>query len=437
MIKIETLTREEQSELELKTQTLQNLVYTSLHKQYLSIFEDVKRVYGVEYKNELKLIIHNTACALRGNCTGFPLIRDKENFNNLTKDLLSKVNGTKVSYTKLWRLLEKMESDGEIEIYIGAIIDNEKVASKIVLKSCWLNRFENVNNTSAPSTKYLYEPVIVHKLDVKGNKTGTLKKNVQGINLYRKQVLKISKHLEGFDISCNIKDTNHKMNTRLHRSFTEDFSRCGRWWFASQNIKSELRQGIIINNESCTEWDYSSQHPRFCYTKEGILLPVDFKPYNIDTSPYLEVLNDNDPRSLCKHILMLLLNSGNAYSSVKSHCITPEDILDVTKSNKVMSEFQGFIIHDHKGLVDALKEHNMGISKYFGKENHSHHLQNLDSRITSYILDESVKDGVCVLPYHDSFVVPKSNSEWLKMRMFEGWEEVLGTRNNCIIDCKF
>lgn len=428
---IQDLTREELSELILKTQTRQNLIYTSMHKQYLSIFEDMKRVYGFNYKDELKLIIHNTACSLRDNCVGFPLVKDKIAFKTLTDNLLDKVKGTKVSYNKLWNLLHKMEEDKYLNVFVGGIISDEKITSRIVLTKKWLDLFTNTNNLSAPSTKYLYNPVVVHELDGNGNKIGKEKKNVQGVGKYKKDVELIRNHLSTFDITCEINGSERRLNTDIHRTFLGDLYSGGRWWFSSQNMKSEFRQGILINKENCTEWDYSSQHPRICYTLENLLVSPDFKPYEIDCSDFI-INKGGDERALCKHIMMLLLNSGNAYSSVKDNCLTPQE-----PDKRVRSEYQGLIITDHKGLVNSIKRNNGGLSKYFGREGHSYKLQNLDSSIVNYILLESVKDGVCVLPYHDSFVTTIDNSKWLQMKMFEAWEDVLGTRNNCVIDCKF
>lgn len=438
MFYIENLTREQISELILKTQTKSNLIYTSLHKQYLTIFNLLLREYGYEYKDEVKLLVHNTACALRDNCTGFPIVKDRGLFLETTEYLLSKYKkGTKVSHTKLWRLVGRLEKEGYLDIYVGCIYDGDKYTSRIVLSDRWLKLFTSVDHSKAPSTKEIYEPIIVSKTDGKGNKTGDVVKNIQGISKFKDEVVMIDRHLKGFNVNCTINNEDYKMNTQIHRSFIDNLDQGGRWFFPSQCIKKEFRQNMEIGGKPCVEWDYSAQHPRILYTKEDLLIPVDFKPYQVDISSYLEVEEGFSEKSLCKHILLLLINSGNTTLAINKDYTTVEKLRSKGLFHLISEEYRGIVIKDLKGLIEAIKAHNKPINKYFGREKHALPLQKLDSEIARFILVSSVEDNVCVIPYHDSFVTSCDNEEWMKVKMFQAWEHVLGTRDNCVIDKRF
>ena len=74
--------------------------------------------------------------------------------------------------------------------------------------------------------------------------------------------------------------------------------------------------------------------------------------------------------------------------------------------------------NDFAEIVDLIKMNHSDISDFFfsGK---GVEFQNFDSLMALEIIDFFYRNGIPVLPIHDSFIIEKKHSAWLKNKMQE------------------
>jgi hypothetical protein len=179
---------------------------------------------------------------------------------------------------------------------------------------------------------------------------------------------------------------------RLRRIFNNSsFEEGGRfyhgWW---QEIPSEYRKHITINEKPTVELDYSALILRMLYAREGRTPPTGGDPYTISS------LN----RALAKDAFIILLNAD---SETKAYKAFRRDHPDIDKAtwNKA---------------VEEIKSKHTPIEKHFAS-GVGLKLQEYDSRMAEIILDIINQEGMVALPIHDSFIVRSSFEEELKDAM--------------------
>lgn len=147
----------------------------------------------------------------------------------------------------------------------------------------------------------------------------------------------------------------------------------GGWW---QQVKSEDRQHFIIDGGETVELDYEMLHPRLLYAAVGERLEGD--AYSIR----------GWDRKVCKRAFNVLLNANN-YNSAKG-AILPYVDGDEKAAVALIKDIKS----KHKSVAD--KFHSGAGLK----------LQYMDSEMAKAVVHElTVKNGVTVLPIHDSFIV--------------------------------
>lgn len=174
-------------------------------------------------------------------------------------------------------------------------------------------------------------------------------------------------------------------HTQLKRIFNNsDFTQGGRfyggWW---QEVPSDFRNCITIDDESTIEVDFSGLHPAMLYAREGALLSGD---------PYL-IAGFETRRAAIKVAANIMLNSktdakalGAIYSEDDCQCIRGEG----------------------KQVMAALRSKHAPISKHFCS-GAGVKLQFDDSQMAEEILLTLAVDNIVALPIHDSFIVKKKH----------------------------
>lgn len=179
----------------------------------------------------------------------------------------------------------------------------------------------------------------------------------------------------------------------LYRVFNGGWTLGGRfyggWW---QSVKSKDRQHFILDGQRTAEVDYEQLHPRLLYALAG---------ERLDGDAY--TLHGWD-RKLCKIAFNVLLNASG-YHQAHGALLPYLDGCEVSA----------------RDLIRDIKDRHPKVSRYF----HSGiglRLQNVDSEMCRFVLADSVKKGIVVLPVHDSFIVPETAKDELVTTMKTAFE---------------
>ncbi|MEW5686616.1 MAG: hypothetical protein AB1942_16995 [Pseudomonadota bacterium] len=200
------------------------------------------------------------------------------------------------------------------------------------------------------------------------------------------------------------------LGSRLYRRFGSSLAEHGRfyggWW---QNLPKEKRAHITISEEHTVELDFQGLVARMLYHQQG----QDFEgdPYAIPEvieACQREGLDWEVARPAVKQVFNFMLNAKKRGGYEQSKAF---DGLPSTLSRKE--------------VVEAVERHHAPVAHRFFKRQ-ALALMNQDSRICAAIMAAGVRDGVIVLPIHDSFIVAEAQADWLRAQMVEAYRAELG-----------
>lgn len=207
---------------------------------------------------------------------------------------------------------------------------------------------------------------------------------------------KINDYSKGVGVlsSGKFRDVIDFSKIKLKRIFNNNsFEEGGRfyhtWW---QQIRSEYRKHIRIDDEPTCEVDFAGLHVNLLYAIEGLPLPTD-DVYTLKGFP-------PETRRIVKIAFQILLNSNNEKDArIKIYKEFPR------KENPYVFTSKGIT---HEKIIIAFKEKHKAISKYFCT-GYGVKLQFIDSQIAEETLLNLSKEGIVALPVHDSFIVQKTH----------------------------
>ena len=177
----------------------------------------------------------------------------------------------------------------------------------------------------------------------------------------------------------------------------------GPWY---QNIPKEYRPRIMINGAPTLELDYSSLHPYLLYFIAKKKPPKDGL-YNLDGY-------SNDTRKFRKALFLRMINCE---SRLEAKGAVRRDAFEKNKL-VVPAQFGKLQDKDLDPLIDAyLKKHKQLEDYIFKVKGIGNVLQYIDSQIAEHILLYFAKQGIPVLPIHDSFRVDA--------RLYQKLEEIM------------
>ena len=419
-------------------------LHESFQKVYAPLQEEFNSNYhGVNYNEELQLLISHAARTVK-NGKAVPITLRKANFDN-----------QKASYTKFLDLLNELYHNNYGQVYIGNREIEEPVEVKTTFSKkagkqyktvkahrslfVWTEKFQNlflgIPNKHYPpketvSTKdYVQQRITVDKVDSKGNvvlndygKPEKVKKRkegkLRGSTPFKEEMKRINEHNRG---RLSTRGGSKLEDDPLKRLFGESWNEYGRLYNRYSTLAKKIRRALLIDLEEVVECDFESMHPRMLAEMEGHYLPDNFKAYETENrSNILYQIDPSEHRSIYKIALIACL-------SAKS------------KEGLTNSVFNGLKKSGYKlpnglasRIVEDLKQHNQVIAHCFGADM-SKTLQNKDSNIAIKVMLGLADEGIGFLPYHDSFLVPKSKENVLKDLMRKAWESELHSAFNCII----
>ena len=175
--------------------------------------------------------------------------------------------------------------------------------------------------------------------------------------------------------------------TSLYRVFNNsDWRQDGRfyggWW---QRIPSRWRQHITINDGPTIELDYSGFGPRALYHSEGLTFPND--PYAVPAIRERAPRGGKDEEAVREYV------KGLAYQLIYSgpgSQLSPDADLVAAFHKPIAHKFR-----QGEGLRIMYRE----------------------SKICDRILTVAVRQGIPILPIHDSYIVQERHREWLWKQM--------------------
>jgi len=196
----------------------------------------------------------------------------------------------------------------------------------------------------------------------------------------------------------------------------ESFFFGGRWFKAAilkiKNKKTNNRLRTTIDGESIVEIDFDCLHINMLSDIMGITAyrGVDIYYHVLDKQNY-----STNNRRLVKLGINIMLNATSEYKAKQAI----SDLIDEEPKGTYCYSRGNDVVKDIYKKLPEFK------SKFCNKECTGLILQNKDSWIAHYVLDEFVKIQQPVLVVHDSFIVQRKNSDFLVSAMSYAYKRVI------------
>jgi len=193
----------------------------------------------------------------------------------------------------------------------------------------------------------------------------------------------------------------------------------GGFW---QEINKKYRQHIRINGERTIEIDYSGFHIALLYAKEQISY---WDTFGSKADPYdVHVPEINDPddykRWLIKNVMLMAVNAND----VETMC----DAIQFADIPDDITKPEGLKLTDEllMDILDKLKDKHEPIARYFCS-GAGISLQNTDSKITAWLINQYTAHGIPLLAVHDSYIVQEKYA-------YDLWEDMQKAVQNTLLE---
>ncbi len=195
-----------------------------------------------------------------------------------------------------------------------------------------------------------------------------------------------------------------------HRSFCRaNWTKGGRWYANVQNIPSQLRRYITIDDERTVELDYNAYHARLLYAQAGAVP---------DGDPYTIPLDGWEDKASLRVAFKLAFQ---VFLNVKSRKAAIATLNEGAHRGKPRLE-KGFKPAD---LLDAFLLAHPCLEPFMCSDK-GVDLQNLDAEVAAKIFSRFFDTGRAIIGIHDSFVVKASVEGFLREAMVEEFRDRVG-----------
>lgn len=382
----------------LKTEVIK---YRSKQK-WSSIDTVLVEKYGVQYKKEISMITSLVASSRRYGLRGCQISLDHHAYT-----AANKLTGQGLSYTKTKRLLELMDTDNLITLYVGYWdIERERgVSSFFIVNPLFSDMWEGIDISGA--MKREQDTIVVRDSKTKEDLPT---RSFRGIVALRQDLNKYNKLLAASKIEIN----GELVDPTYKRVFHDNLLQSGRYYSNNsfQTIEKEHRDYICINDMPTVELDFSAMHPRILYTMENIKLDKNFQPYYVS----------GVDKKISKMCLLTMLFSSDRLAAMRASFNTLKVI--------------GTEWEDVERAFTEIENNNQPILKHFYQRELWKTLQYIDGCVASNVIALCMDRNIVTLPYHDSFRVEEDYGEILCGIMHEAWKNVLGNTSNCVVEKK-
>lgn len=184
----------------------------------------------------------------------------------------------------------------------------------------------------------------------------------------------------------------------------------GGFW---QQIGSDYRKDIYLNNTPAVEVDFKGLHAAILAARKGIVTTED----RYDLGKIIcDRLDIKQQRKVVKLLVLAAVNAKDrksAYGAFRQ--AQPAGTVEKTLTNDELDNLLDAFIKRHPYLEDGICS-DKGIR-----------LMNIDSQITSFIINKFVELDKPILSVHDSYIVCHDDADFLRNCMTEASIEVMGT----------
>lgn len=381
---------------------------------------------GKEYSRELWVFVTAACKAIRYGCNGskFPL-SDKRYFE------ANKQYKLNISHTKMKELVLKAEDAGLITVYKGF----KDELSGWSMTSCFIMSdilIKMIPEDTAKRYGLVRQPSDYVKIkDYKRKSYIVDTRGYSGIAMIMSDMKKLNDFISTQIITIN----GITRQFTYIRIFADNLQGAGRFYTDNgfMNYESHLRQTITINGETVTEVDLCNLHPRCVYTIKGVKLPEMWDAYCLDDNLLVGSCR-KQLRKLAKKAMMCCLYSEDKEGALKSL------YYEYNKNKHKDGLYSDVDIKSKKEcklILDNLEIIHERISDWFYQPNGWKRLQNIDSRLCSYVVNQMTYRKEVCLPYHDSWVVCERNHDLLISLMEESWVSLFGNNVNFKYEVEF
>lgn len=422
MLELRYLTEKERINISIQCEPF--FLVSKETKQFKCIHQTLLPLVGRKYTKELWLVITAIVKAVKYGNSGTRFSLNKRHYVSANK-----IHKQKLSLDRTKKVLDVLDKEGYITYYKGFKVNDSFRMTTCLMITERLLQIINVENAKKFGLKR--DPLSYIEIKDKDNKKILLSvRDFRGYSTVTKWMEKYNNLLARHVVHIPDVDTGEmvKCSTVYKRIFSGDLESAGRLYAMGsfQVKKSELRKFMTINNKPTTEVDYCNIHPRMLYTLEGIGLKDEWDAYCIPSLKW--VCEDKKAlRTFFKGAYLSILFSEDKEEAIKSV------LQKANKSNTINIKNK----QDAEKVVDEVLYKNKPISHYFFKDRLWAKLQNMDSRLATFIIDRHTKLEKVCLGWHDSFVVLKEGRDFLIESMREAWYSMFGTYMNFKYDIEF
>lgn len=417
-------------------------IHYNKSKQLESVVKYFTMLYSTDLEREIRSIVTNTARMLKTKACCLKIPRGRDAY---------KGNSQQISYTRMMKLLDILEIDGYVHLYIGGVKEyssGNKVEEFEMSITEITDKFSSLfNQTNLQQIDVKYDTPVV--LKDRQTKKPLNTQGVRGVTAIKDKVNQFNTALIESRISLkgvNLPDQSYK------RVFIDNLTTGGRWYNSIGSIQTmdkTLRPFLQIDGQDLVELDYCAIHPSMLYEQIGAKLSFDFDPYGVDLwEDYVDAeaveqyklkhgkVTYDPGRNLVKMAVMVGLNSNDfkqATRALSQHF--GRDKSKWGKANEYKSKYFGLFEVDWKGVLRSVQEHNSLISdKFFSDQ--GVHLQYLDSEILDTIICDTLAIDEILLPWHDGLMVKKEIADQVEEFMYKAWYKQFGSANFCKVERK-
>lgn len=229
--------------------------------------------------------------------------------------------------------------------------------------------------------------------------------DIDDANITRTERYLIIPHVtKGSGDPCNLYVPNKR--PYLRRVFCRaSFDYGGRLYGPWQNIPKHYRKRLTINGETVAEPDFKCLHAQLLYAVAGRSMDEAFDPYQAD---------EDFDRLYGKLALLIGVNARTTQATIRALAgaiqkCRKEDFLDISYA---------------AAILRRVKQINDPIKQFIGSDQ-GVKLQKVDGDLAIRVIQACLKDGIPVLPVHDSFIVPKRFESRTKEHMARELAETL------------
>jgi hypothetical protein len=174
----------------------------------------------------------------------------------------------------------------------------------------------------------------------------------------------------------------------------------GGWW---QNINSDLRKQIYINDRSTVEQDYSGLHVNLLYGLKGIQPPLED---HYEVEHLLLDFSTKEQRKIVKGVVLNAINANNTKSAYAAY----------RQQQETGSREKSLKDKQLESLLEAFKKKHPKIQESLCSDK-GVELMHMDGRITAKVIKHFTNKNIPILSIHDSYITQNQHTSELRKVM--------------------